>query len=174
MSDNKESHQWVIKAPYTTNSHFIRYAKNFDQIMSCFRSACKKFYGMHEYVMIQAKMHSNTEKRVVLFNGKAQYLMKLKNSKYAGKKFLSTNTDLFIFAEAAFARLKEKTQGKLIGDGLFRVDLFENIRNELVVNEFESLEANYDSNIIEEEFNLFTQLKFYWKKKIEIQLQKFI
>ena len=59
-------------------------------------------------------------------------------------------------------------------DGLFRVDLFSNIKNELVLNEFESLGADYGSTKVENEFKLCSKLKLYWKKKIQITSENFI
>ena len=50
-------------------------------------------------------------------------------------------------------------------DGLLRIDVFKTKDNRLVVNELESLEAEYFGDDVEEaRFNEF--LKSYWEKKI--------
>jgi hypothetical protein len=58
---------------------------------------------------------------------------------------------------------------------LVRVDIFQNENQELVVNEFESLDANYYTNegtmikdCIASEF-----LNFYWMQKVELSITKF-
>jgi hypothetical protein len=54
----------------------------------------------------------------------------------------------------------------VICDGLFRVDVFMNQANELVVNEFESLEAAYYSSRSSLENSVTNFLKSYWLDKL--------
>jgi hypothetical protein len=80
-------------------------------------------------------MISNNESKVILWNGKAQYIS---NNGCKPKIMGSKNgkIELFQFAE-------EGTNGAFIGDGLSRVDCFLSAEGKLVVNEFENLDANF-------------------------------
>lgn len=61
--------------------------------------------------------------------------------------------------------LLEESDTHFTLDGLVRVDLFDN-NGQLVVNEFEGLEANCFSTKIVEEGLLIGQLEQYWEDKI--------
>ncbi len=51
--------------------------------------------------------------------------------------------DLFAKAEAAANHLALKTLGAFLNDGMVRVDFFADSNEQLVVNEFENLDATY-------------------------------
>ena len=53
-----------------------------------------------------------------------------------------------------------------ISDGLVRVDVFQTMHNRFVVNEIESLEANYSSRIQINQFTLRSKLDGYWHSKL--------
>ena len=65
----------------------------------------------------------------------------------------------------AISRFKGHNRDAII-DGLFRVDVFKNKQGMFVVNEFESLEANYDGapNM---EATTRSYLISYWLRKLE-------
>ena len=53
--------------------------------------------------------------------------------------------ELMDFAESACTQLNNRTSKVFLSDGITRVDLFCTKDGNLIVNEFESLDANYSS-----------------------------
>jgi hypothetical protein len=54
-----------------------------------------------------------------------------------------------------------------ITDGLFRIDIFQTASGKMVVNEFESLDASYESKTIGADEATYQFLQNYWLVKIE-------
>lgn len=81
--------------------------------------------------------------------------------------FFSTepHTNLFNFVHCAIKTLKERCPG-LITEGLLRVDVFQNSLGNLVVNEFESLDAAYYSSDMSGPFHVALYLQLYWQRII--------
>jgi hypothetical protein len=165
-TENSEGVGWVVKAPYTTNCQFREYSDSLEKILICFKSACHKFYGFHEYVMIQPRMFNSKEIRVMLFNEKARYFININSETKSSKRILVTDDELFRFAEDSVNMIKQNLGDKLIFDGPLRVDMFQKSNGELVVNEFESLEANYDCSNHVTEIKMRSEMMQYWKCKI--------
>jgi len=95
------------------------------------------------YLMLQGEMVSNNESKVVCDGGKALYMSSI------SKKGISPNgangvskQALFTFAENALLSLKA-ADSSFCMDSITRVDIFQTSKGKLVVNEFESLDANY-------------------------------
>jgi hypothetical protein len=89
------------------------------------------------------------------------------NKTFAGN--LNTLDALLAFANTALEKLLS-TVPYAITDGLFRVDIFQTISGQLVVNEFESLEADFGckaSGSTDFEAFAWTFLSNYWSQKIE-------
>ena len=76
---------------------------------------------------------------------------------------------LFDFVRRALGELKVRQPQSLL-DGLVRVDVFNSSNNGLVVNEFESLEANFYSKQHLNELMVENFLEKYW----ELQLARFL
>lgn len=72
---------------------------------------------------------------------------------------------LFQFVREAIQTLKSGFPG-FITEGLVRVDVFETMAGDLVVNEFESLDAAYYSTQIEDEMKVKVYLQNYWNAYI--------
>jgi hypothetical protein len=116
--------------------------------------------------MIQACMRNRKEYKVVVFNESVQYLsFNSKKSKPCIAFSKKPHKELFEFAQQAVQDLKINCP-ELISDGLIRVDIFQDKYNDFVVNEFESLEANYYSIGIEDML-LSEKLTEYWINKIK-------
>jgi hypothetical protein len=84
-------------------------------------------------------MINNNESKVILWNGKAQYLnINGKKRGIIGNKNGRevTNDEVFKFAEDAWDALRKGTRGAFLGDGLSRVDCFLSAAGKIVVNEF--------------------------------------
>ena len=109
--------------------------------------------------MIQPCMKNRAEYKAVVLNGKAFFVKRT-----GGGIAFGDEKSRLGFAEEAVRTLKEKCAYALL-DGLVRVDFFQNANGVWVVNEFESLEAGYNStpenDILVESF-----LISYWRKYI--------
>ena len=92
-------------------------------------------------------MKNRKEYKVVVLNMKPVFIAYNPKCSGAQRKSFSKKPHerLFNFAKLAVERLKEKCSHSIV-DGLVRVDIFQNENQELVVNEFESLDANYYTN----------------------------
>jgi len=151
---------FIMKAPFVQNQQGFNlfYFKTYDQleskIRSCFvKDAAKaigklhvKFADVFPYLIVQPRMINNNESKVILWNGKAQYLnINGKKRGIIGNKNGRevTNDEVFKFAEDAWEALRKGTRGAFLGDGLSRVDCFLSAAGKIVVNEFENLDANF-------------------------------
>ena len=78
--------------------------------------------------------------------------------------------ETFTFAASAVAALVQSCPG--ICDGLVRVDIFTNASGLLVVNEFESLEAEYGTSTAQNEIEIhfFWFLVAFWEKHLRSAL----
>jgi hypothetical protein len=110
------------------------------------------------YTMMQPRMHCRTEVKVACFNGTAMYIAK---TLYDGPG-IGTQAEMLEFAERAIRDLKSACPDAIV-DGLVRVDIFKTKTGKLVVNEFESLEADYSHS---KEGDLSTMLSLYWYDKM--------
>ena len=109
------------------------------------------------------------EYKVVCFQEQVQFLTS--NPKKAGGKSFSVapHEELFQFASQALQDLKVNCH-EFISDGLVRIDIFQNRYGKFVVNEFETLEANYESErkCDFEMTSAFTEkLTAFWLEKIQ-------
>jgi hypothetical protein len=107
-------------------------------------------------------MDDNSEKKVTLINGVATLLSA---SKGRGWKRAVGREELFEFAENAVRMLKAAWPASLT-DGLFRVDIFQTAEGKLVVNEFESLEADYATSSITDTAVVTDFLFQYWVNQL--------
>lgn len=80
--------------------------------------------------------------------------------------------ELLAFSDLAIKRFKEDNESAII-DGLFRVDIFMRKNGTFAVNEFESLEANYDGPPNMEAATR-SYLITYWLRKIELLFENTI
>jgi hypothetical protein len=97
--------------------------------------------------MIQPRLSNRKEYKVVVLNGKASHIIPqcANGVTCPGKAFTfaTETTDLFRFAEMAVHCLSKQCPASLIA-GLIRVDIMETLAGNLIVNEFESLEAVFE------------------------------
>jgi hypothetical protein len=186
MLDNEENNcGWVIKAPFTTNCESVRFPKTFDEMQKFMRSLSRKYVGHLPYLMIQPCVFNRKEVKIVVLNNQPMYRAGISTGRTArsktgiNKTFFSTSDDEILeFASEALAKFRE-TAPYAITDGLFRVDIFQNIAGQMVVNEFESLDAGYVSvskNALGVDYQSLTCafLQAYWEKKIEGCVQAII
>ena len=122
----------MLKLAFVTNSFHSRSAKNYEEILQHLKHYLKVLYGIYPYVMLQPYLLNRNEYKVVVFDGKAQYLAT--SAKRRGERsFAKDNLEALLnFAEYAVIVLKEK---------VIRVDIMQSNSSQMIVNEFESLEA---------------------------------
>jgi hypothetical protein len=153
----------ILKAPYSTNKSYPFYSPNdkeevllrlsqiYENIFATQSSRVTKI----PYYMLQPRMGNTFEYKVVCWNGIPAYITDRKGKGCAFAQGESSR--LFNFANDAIAALKLQLP-YAITEGVVRVDIFEGPHG-WVVNEFESLEANYYSKIGTEE----AQTSHRWK-----------
>lgn len=94
------------------------------------------------YLIVQPRIGNKRESKIILWNGTAQFV----SSGIRGLKGVKDEKVLMDFAESACALLNARTKNAFLSNGITRVDLFCTTNGALVVNEFESLDANFASN----------------------------
>jgi len=170
MADNQENEcGWVIKAPFTTNSESVRFPKSYSSMKNYMGILSRKYFGHIPYLMIQPCMYNRKEYKVVSLNNVPTYVATIatgKNKKSGcgvNKSFGNTDS-LLSFAGEAIKRFRLNAP-YAITDGLLRVDIFQDAKGQMVVNEFESLDANYSSTA-QLQMATHSFLNKYWENKI--------
>ena len=162
INNYSEGCGWIVKAPFTTNCDCRIFCHSLEKVMSAVSSAETRFGRQFSYLMLQPVMQNRREEKVVLFNGEPCYIAdKSINPTQSGSKFADSQ-QLLAFAAHAVRLLKSRDR-LFLCDGLVRVDLFCNSSMQLVVNEFESLEANYTKSPFERQAKVTEQLAQYWE-----------
>jgi len=156
-----EGQGWVVKAPYTTNGDFMKFCRSHEKIFNRVADAKERFDPLIPYVMLQPCMANKNEDKVVLVGLKPYYIADKRINPRHGRKSADEAT-LFEFAVQVVTLLKQRDPN-FIADGLVRVDIFCNGQGRLVVNEIESLEANYSKQPNELQMQVTNALTKYWE-----------
>jgi len=181
--DGDSQKGFILKAPFVQNKqgfplyHFTTFEQLVSKINSCYVKESTAFGKLHlkdadvfPYLIIQPRMVSTAESKVVLWNGVAQYVCITPGRIGIMKKAYNiSKSDLFKYVEDACAKLKEETNGAFISEGLTRVDCFCLSNGKIVVNEVESLDANFSGKSDSESLTS-TFLVNYYCKVIESKL----
>jgi hypothetical protein len=165
MDDTQGEDGWVVKAPYETNSQIIKFCKTKAAVAATLKSLSISLSGCIPYLMVQPCLVNRTEYKVVLLAGVAAYVASInqKGHGFNNKSFSkSPHTAIKRFAESAVKMLQINNPHSICG-GLVRVDIMMNACGDLVVNEFESLEAAIYSSNPTLEFKARMWLVKYWK-----------
>ena len=172
METNNEGSGWIVKAPFTTNGAYVKYAKSVNRVLFWLKSAGENLFGSIPYVMVQACMYNRKEYKIIALGGEPLYVSNIAghgskcSSDGINKAFsLSPHVEIMNFASAAINRCIESCP-YLLCDGLFRVDIFQRKDGTLVVNEFENLEANHPAGIKSNEDAVYAYLRIYWSRKL--------
>jgi hypothetical protein len=142
----------VIKAPFTTNRHWLKYPKQFQKdgsskssVEGCLNIAYTELFGSIPYVMMQPciDIMLKSEVKVVFLGGKASHI----TTGFSVKKssFPQTESQVIEFAQKAYDALREQLGPHHWLDQLARVDIMYNeFEQRMVINEVESLQACYE------------------------------
>ena len=169
---------FIMKAPFVQNKqgfplyHFTTFEQLVTKINSCYVKESTAFGKLHlkdadvfPYLIIQPRMVSNAESKVVLWNGVAQYVCITPGriGILKKKEYNISKSDLFKYTEDACATLKQETNGAFNSDGLTRVDCFCLSNGKIVVNEVESLDANFSGRSDSESLTSTFLVNYYCK-----------
>ena len=137
--------QFVVKLPFSTGGLQRSFCKNVAGIFRAIRRFVNKdnIGGYVPYAIIQPEIKDNAEAKVVCFNGKAEYLEKIKKSKTGRSPFGGVaEQTLFDFAEHVISCLT-KSCPALCTRQVLRVDIFgfKDYPGEFICNEVEGYEA---------------------------------
>ena len=155
MAEHSNGNGWILKAPYVQNAQgfSVRTIKDIEGLKVhlyniCIRKDASRsvnkvgvpIINIFEYLILQPCLN-RAESKVILLGGKAQFVVSTGRTCLSKKVF--PDKDLFAKAEAAANHLALKTLGAFLNDGMVRVDFFADSNGQLVVNEFENLDATY-------------------------------
>jgi len=181
---------FVVKTPFTTNCDHFKIVHSLEEVTHCCLSfnlsrlslicclvqAIERVQFISDtyshqlpYVMIQACMTNRREAKVVCLNGEPLFVANIDARKMGTSFSKHPHLLLFDFVRRALGELKVRQPQSLL-DGLVRVDVFHSSNNGLVVNEFESLEANFYSKQHLNELMVEDFLERYWG----LQLARFL
>ena len=105
---------------------------------------------------------------MVLLNGKSSHILpKAAAHNPSPSKPFSTAEALMRFAETSVRILKRNCKTSLV-HGLMRVDIMQTVDGNMIVNEFESFEANFYSNNHCDEMHVSSFLTEFWMQEIKL------
>ena len=170
LEARNEGRGWVVKFPFVTVREGMRFCKTPDEVFKALEIAAGKFGGRIPYAMVQPCLLNRKEYKVVVLNGKASHLLPQSAGVRLGGKGVRgfsayPHTDLFQFAELAVELLRERCPGSHT-EGLMRVDVMQTGDGNMIVNEFESLEALYMSAASNQTDRTVTFLREYWAERV--------
>jgi hypothetical protein len=177
-----ECNGWILKTPFSYNKQNKVSIKTIDSVigdisvlkqqLSNEQKNKRRLPSGTPYIMMQPMMVNLKEYKIVLFNGKVCYIAQSPSSYKHGFAFSDKNNinEMMLFAEKTIQSCFAKCPYMII-DGLVRVDVFETQDGRLVVNEFESLEAQHDSIKAEENGLMNMNLDEYWFEKLQMYLK---
>ncbi len=149
MENNHENSGWVLKAPFSCNSQYIRFTKTLQNTLSRLEEAFNHFNGSMPHMILQACMYDRHEMKIVAMDGEPYYKCNIAERKQSAngvnQAFSNTSDDEVKSFVKRTIEVVFSSCPYLLKSGLFRVDVFQKANGDLVVNEFESLEANHDS-----------------------------
>ena len=159
----------MLKTAFTTNCENLSFEKSVESITTRLRNLCNQHAARLPYAMLQPRMANMREHKIVVLNGKALYDC-AGGCKKKGKQFSVDMRSIHLFAESAVIRAK-RALPCLIDDFLLRVDIFQNIAGDLIVNEFESLDADIfapSKALFEKgEIPASTFMRSFWENKVQ-------
>jgi hypothetical protein len=163
--------KWIIKSPFSTNSkYYKKYVNNIEQAMGYVKSICRDMFHPKSqrcilpYVMLQERVTHNNEVKVCFLNKRYSHIASVARSVRSFPGFF-TEAEIILFAHGALMSLTH-LEDVLILDGLVRVDVFKSNQGILVVNELESLEADFGATNFPAVSETEHFLAEYWEQHI--------
>ena len=101
IGENDEGCGWIVKTPFSTNSHNKKYAHSIDEIIQKIKIQYDDLHHSIPYTMVQATMENRKEYKIIFFNCEPRYVS-LQPNRGVGKAFSrAPHTDFLKFAESA-------------------------------------------------------------------------
>jgi len=158
LMDNDEGHGWVVKMPFVTNRDKMHHCKTLEMVIHTIENYPISASGI-PYCMVQPRLENTKEYKLAFIGGTFSHI--IPHARGTGEGYCDENI-LRAFAEAAMSAIKSSCP-ETITDGLFRVDIMRRANGNLVVNEFESLEAMAYGRIHQSHEELINSfLENYW------------
>lgn len=161
MATYTDGNDWYLKAPYVQHkegykSKWVRSIESLDfWLKATMTKSSTSFFKLgtrpcevFPYLMLQPRMKSNNESKIILHNGEAKYLsITDKTTGLVGQTLRDAVplAELMTLSEMVIKTLKFRCPYFECG-GLTRVDIFMNAAGKLIINEVESFDANYSSS----------------------------
>jgi hypothetical protein len=123
------------------------------------------------YMMLQVLVDCNQEAKLIFVSGVYHHFLGPSSRQMRHSLRGTSGEDLIGFATRALEIIS--TSEDVVVDGLVRVDLFKNNEGNIVVNEFESLEARYFSSSQEVMMDTERFLTAYWESKIYLSIKMY-
>jgi len=175
-----EQNDWYLKAPFVQHkegykSKWIRSIGHLDWWLQATMGDSVSFNYIHlkhcnvfPYLMLQERMASTNETKTIFFNMEPKYISITDSTSgliRMKKRPPVKVEDIYAFSLRALQTLKERVP-HFVCDGLIRVDVFQRADGRLVVNEIESLDANYSSSYIDLQSQVEPFLTKYFESKL--------
>ena len=166
QNNNEEENGWIVKLPFTTNQIY----KKKDSVNTLFEyigTLIEKVKKAIPYIFIQACLQNRKEWKVICYNGIPQHILIKKSSRkctaeVGNIKDITFKNELMDFARNANVELACNCPAFLIS-GETRVDImYCAYLQKYVVNEFESLEALWETSNVSENNNFHNSMVNYW------------
>ena len=161
---------FVCKLPFVTNCEGLKFPNSFDSILNELRTASRKYMSRIPYAIIQPRLSNMKEKKLILLNGRFHHFA-VNHRNVVGREY-ADDSMLPPVAERYLQELTAACPGT-IASGLVRVDLM-CYNGNIVVNEFESLEAMYEpektNRIKDPAFATKQYLITYWHNILEARV----
>jgi hypothetical protein len=115
------------------------------------------------YLMLQPRMPNTLELKVVCWNKVPLFISKRKKGPGTNLAITLGDSAVMAYAKEALEALECACPCALL-DGLTRVEIFQKPDSTLVVNEFESLEADFETSKVAEPntYTVLNHLEDYW------------
>jgi hypothetical protein len=170
MNRHNEGLGWVVKFPFVTVHEGLKFCRTEFDVLKALDVAVGKFGGRIPYAMVQPCLANRKEYKVVVLNGKVSHMLPQDAGVRLGGKNVKSfstypHTQLFRFAELAVEMLSKRCKGSHTR-GIMRVDVMQTLNGNMIVNEFESLEALYMSTYPSQTSATEYFLRDYWAQTI--------
>jgi hypothetical protein len=166
---NDQGNGWYLKLPFTTNGEGRRPCRSIEKLLDAVRTTIINFEGRIPYFMVQPRLRNRMEYKVIVLNGSPKYIcpkFQCPGNTRAFSKVPHTRQDILDFAKLAVMHLHRACPAA-ITSFMLRVDIMESNDGRFIVNEFESLEAMFESTP-SNQLLVQTFLQSFWKSVISI------
>ena len=165
-----------LKVPFTANNlhyHGRSLGSFLEVMLEIQRVLLIDLQAVFPYMLFQPTILVNTEAKVIMHAGVAQYFFKMSGSTASPRRGSDEGKRMFEFATKVHKTLAERCPNITL-DGLVRVDIMKLPNDTLVVNEVEGVDSNYSSTNFNSQASTVKFLEDYWTAVITTCVRKFL